>query len=89
MSPRKHKKKKTKQNGFVARLEGGPHDGLALKVAEPLAMLEISEQPTATYGLRLRDPERDPVHVLRYDYLRGRQRGVAKSSEPDSHRSSP
>ena len=80
------KKRKAK---FVARLQGGPHDGLALTVAEPLAMLEIPELPAATYGLQLRDPERDPVHVLRYEYLSSRPRhGLASSAEPNSSESS-
>ena len=82
--------RKKRQAKFVARLEGGPHDGLALTVAEPLATLEIPELPTATYGLQLRDPERDPVHVLRYEYLSGRPRdGLATSAEPNSSESSP
>ena len=82
--------RKKRKARFVARLEGGPHDGLALTVAEPLAMLEIAELPTATYGLQLRDPERDPVHVLRYEYLSSRPRhGLATSAEPNSGESSP
>jgi hypothetical protein len=81
--------RKKRKAEFLARLEGGPHDGLALTVAEPLAMLEIPEQPRASYGLRPRDPERDPVHVLRYEYLSGRGHGLAGSGEPNSGEVSP
>jgi hypothetical protein len=65
-------------------LEGGPHDGLALTVEEPLAMLEVHTRPAATYGLRLRDPKRDPPHLLRYGYVNGRGHGLAGFDVGDS-----